>query len=1005
MRSQTFGRLFHRFALAGAVLLIPGLAASQEPAVVQGTVTDAATGAAIADARVSIVGTALQSVTDARGFYRITGVRPGAITVQVRRIGYKATELQATVSPGQTFTGDFQLTASVVVLEEVVITGTAGEQTRRAQAAVVADIGVADIAAVAPVTTVAQVLQSRVPGVSVLAASGTSGASTQIRVRGASSISLSNEPLVYVDGIRVASGAFAAWFTGGQLYDRLNDFNPDDIESIELVKGPAAATLYGADASTGVIQIITKRGRVGAGRFSQNVSFEYQAIDRTFDPPDNYGRCSSANVASSNNLLCFGQPVNTLVRDNPLMRQNAFRVGKTIGVNWSGRGGGQNFGYFTSLNMESEDGILPNNAFERQGGRVNVNWIPVTNLTLDAGFGVSRTRVDLPDNDNNIFGWLGNSLLGSPLTRTVDGTGQDGWFGTQRDVAAMKAIENNLQTHRTIGTITGNWTPRPWFTNRFTAGLDWSREEERRFLPKNTRGSYNVNVGSISESRRGVERYTLDYLGNMRHQLRDNLTSNLSFGTQLIETRSELVFATGEGLTVNSNNLVSAASTRSGGQTWSLQRQIGFVGQWQLTLNDRLTGQVGMRIDNASSFGREAEWFFLPKVGVSWVLSEEPFWPLGFVNTFRLRGAWGQTGRVPPPGASLTTLAPAPYLDGAIVSPGAVPANPGNPGLKAERGEEFEGGFDAGFWNDRFGLELTYFHKISKDLILSRPLPPSLGFTQNPFENIGRVLNRGVEVAITAVPIQGRNLSWDVRLGANTLHNEVTDMGDVPAFGTLNRVEKGMQVGAWVTNRIREINEQTGEVLVDSLRTFYANVLPTFEANFSTNITVFRNFRIYGSLDTKAGHAVRNFTAFFRETQLVRSNLRLDTTLLPLRERLRRWGNPTPGRLAFVTVPGCTNAVLCGRTVNEVQGEYIENADFLRLRELSVTYTLPRTVAQALRAQTASVTVMGQNLKVWTGYNGFDPEVASAAGAAFNRDDFFTLPPGRRFGMRVNLTF
>ncbi len=995
-----------------AALMVPGLAAAQGPATVQGTVTDAATGAPVPEVRVSITGTPLQAVTDVHGSYRITGVRPGPVTVQVRRIGYRTVELRVVLIPGQVYTGDAQLNTSVVALDEVVVTGTAGEQKRRAQAATVSDINVADIVPVAPVATVANVLQSRLPGVSVLGAAGSAGTSSQIRVRGVSSISLSNEPLLYIDGIRVMSGASASFFTGGQAYDRLNEIDPADIESIEMVKGPAAATLYGADASTGVIQIITKRGRVGAGRFTQNLTMDYNTVRRTFEPPNNYGLCTGTLVAgTSRNPLCRGQVVGTMVSDNPLLRESAFRTGKLLQGGWNGRGGGQNYGYYSSVNYETQDGVFPNNEFQRSSGRVNFNWFPVPNLTLDAGFGLTRTRTDLPQNDNNIYGWLGNALLGSPLTRSdslVNGIpiGQNGWFGTQRDVAAMKAIENSRQTHRTVTTVTANWTPMPWFTHRFTAGADWLRDEDHSFFPKNSRGSYANNVGTVGELRTGIERYTLDYLGNIRNDLAAGLVSNLSFGTQLIQTRNENVSATGEGLVVNSNKVVSAASTRSGSQFWSLQRTIGFIGQWQLGLNDRLYAQFGGRYDNASSFGSKSKWVFLPKVGGSWVVSEEPFWPIRFVNSLRVRAAWGQTGRIPDPGSSLQTLQSAPYVDGSVVSPGAVPRNPGNDSLRFERGAEVEAGFDAGLFNDRVGLELTYFRKVSKDLILRQPLPPSLGYTDNPFVNIGEVLNRGLELSATLVPVNTRSLSWDVRVGANTLHNEVTDMGGIPPFGTDNRVEKGMQVGAWVSNKILSINEATGEVLVDSVATFAGNVLPTFEGNVSTNLTLFRNLRIYGSFDTKRGHKVHNLTDFFRETQLVRSDNRLDTLKLSRHERLRRYGNPTPGQLAFVTRPGCTDATACGKTVNDVREAYLQDGDFVRFREFSVTYTLPQGMARAFHAQAASFTLGGQNLHLWTNYEGFDPEVVSVAETGLNnRRDFFTEPPARRWTARLNLTF
>ena len=990
--------------LALATFLAPQRSLAAQGASVEGTITDAATRAPIADAQVTVEGTRLQGVSNARGTYRITGIPAGTITLQVRRIGYKTLSTALTLADGQTFTGDYQLTATVVLLEEVVVTGTAGKQQRRAQGALVEDLSISDLSNKMPLNSTTDALQSRVPGVSVTSASGSSGTSNQIRIRGAASISLSNEPLLYIDGVRVVSGGAPQWFTGGQAYERLNDLEPEDIESMEIVKGPAAATLYGADATAGVIQVITKRGRPGSGRFTQSVTLDYNSLDRNFEPRTNYGRCSAANVANANNALCFGQPVNTLVSDNPLLRENAFRTGSNIGINWSGRGGGSNYGYYTSLNKEVEDGVLPNNGFDRNAGRVNFNWIPTAKLTLDAGVGVTVSMADLPDNDNNIFGWLGNAQLGSPVTRTVNGAGQNGWFGTQRDVAAMKLIENERQTHRTIGTLTANWTPSPKFTHRFTAGMDWLREEDRRFLPKNSRGSYAINTGQIQEARRGIERYTLDYLGNWQSNLSPKVESNVSFGFQLVDTRDELVFATGEGLTVNSNNMVTGASLRSGGQEWFLNRAVGLIGQWQVGLNNRLFGQVGLRYDKASSFGRNAEWVALPKLSVSWVPSEEPFWTFGFFNTLRLRAAWGTTGRVPQAGASLTTLQSAPYVDGSAIGAGAIPLNPGNPNLRFERGEEIEAGFDATFLGDRMGLDLTYFDKKSRDLLLQQPLPPSQGFTQNPWVNIGELVNSGVEISIRGAPINKPSVSWDLRVGMNTLHNEVTDMGSgpdsIPPFGVLNRVEEGWQLGAWRTRKIVNIDTVSGVVTVTENNVFAGNVLPTFEANFTTNLTIKRNLRFYALVDTKQGHKVRNFTDFFRETQLVRSDNRLDTLKLSRYERLRRYGNPTAGQPAFVTET--SGAPM---TVNDVQDAYIQDASFFRLREVSLSYTLPERWARVLRATTATFTVAGQNLAIWTKYEGFDPEVVSNAVALYNRDDFFTQPPVRRAVIRMNLTF
>jgi len=792
----------------------------------------------------------------------------------------------------------------------------------------------------------------------------------------------------------------------GQRSDRLNDIDPGDIESIEVVKGPAAATLYGADASAGVISIITKKGKVNSGRFTQQVSFEYNSIDPNFTPPDNFAFCTTALIApTSTNPLCRGKTTADLVSDNPNVREGSFQNGSMIGVGWVGRGGGQNYGYYASINYDTEDGTLPNNGFDRQTARVNFNWVPSEKLTLDVGFNVLRSIADIPDNDNNVYGYLGGGLLGTPLTRRDDGVeSNNGWFGFARDVAAISAIENQITTHRTIAQATANWNPVRWLTNRFTVGADLFRDEETRFFPKNSRGSYQgtANTGSITELRRGGERLTLDYLGNIRNELmQGKLVSNFSFGAQLLDSRTEWVQGSGLGLTVNSTNMVSAASSTSGAQSWVRQRQVGILGQWQLGWQDQLFVTLGARYDANSSFGENADWFFLPKVGASWVVSETGFWQnnLSFINTMRLRGAWGQTGRSPTPGASLTTLTSAAYIVGTTTAAGAVPNNPGNQDLNAERGEELELGFDMGLLNDRVGLEFTYFDKTTKDLLLARPLPPSLGFSTNPFVNIGEVVNQGIEVAFTAVPVQNPNFSWDFRIGANTLNNEVTDLGAVSPFGTRNRVTEGRQIGAWYGLKIRSIDTLTNIVRVSDTLEFYDHVLPTFEGNISTNITFLKNFRLYASMDTKQGHSVENLTDFFRETQLVRSDNRLDPTKLSKYERLRRYGNPTSGQPAFLRENG-TSA-----TVNDVEEAYIQDGSFYRLREVSLTATLPVNWASKLGAQGGAITIGGQNLGLWSDYEGFDPEVVSAVDAAYNRQDFLTVPPSRRFIVRVNLTF
>ncbi|MGH7713130.1 MAG: TonB-dependent receptor domain-containing protein, partial [Gemmatimonadaceae bacterium] len=559
-------------------------------------------------------------------------------------------------------------------------------------------------------------------------------------------------------------------------------------------------------------------------------------------PPSNYGLCTAALVASNSpNPLCRGKAVGTLVSDNPLERESAFQKGSETNFAWTGRGGGQAYGYFLSAANQRQIGNLPNNEFQRQNVRSNFNFLPDSRLTIDANVGLSRTVTNLPDNDNNIYGFLGGGLLGSPLTRRDDGVpSQNGWFGFNRAVPEITAITNRIGDYRTLGNLTANFVPTSWFTNRFTLGVDLFRTELQRFFPKNSGGNYagDLNTGNNTETRIGIDNFTVDYLGNIRRTLGavEQLEANLSFGAQLTTNRRDEAFANGQGFVTNSNNSVNGASTRTGGQQRTFQRSVGFLGQLQLGHLNRRFVQVGLRVDQNSSFGENSDPFYLPKVGGSWVISEESFYaPVQrLVSSLRVRASWGQTGRSPQPGASLQTFqaAPVALISGQVVA-GAVPLNPGNDTLKPELGEEFEVGFDATFLDERMNLEVTYFDKTSKDVLLQRPLPPSLGFQANPFVNIGEINNSGLEVALNGQLVRQANLQWDFRAAMNTLHNELVDLGGVAPFQTLNRFMEGQQLGVWVTKTIRSIDEATGRVTVADTLEPYGNILPAFEGSLS----------------------------------------------------------------------------------------------------------------------------------------------------------------------------
>jgi len=1000
-------------ALAGVVSLTSAAAAQQAgTGSVGGVVIDRDSKVPIEGARIVITGTTLETQSNNRGEYRVTGIRPGLVQVGVLRIGYRAGSDTVRVAANEVATHNFELAKTVTTLQELVVTGTVGNQERRAQPAQVASISASDIKENAVVNSVNDMLQSRVPGIAVNSASGTAGTNRNIRIRGASSISLSNNPIIFIDGVRFNEGTVNLGLNG-QLTDRLNDLNPDDIENIEVVKGPAAATLYGADASAGVIQIITKKGRAGSNSFQQTVRAEYGQADLNWTPPSNYGACTAALVApTSTNPLCRGQAVGTLVSDQPLVREGGIRNGADQLLGWTGRGGGANYGYFVSLGADRNIGTLPSNDFRRYSTRANFNWIPNAKVTLEAGISSIYSKAILPDNDNNIYGYLGGALLGSPLTRS-DGAAasQNGWFGFNRGVGAIAAIQNELDTRRNILNATATYLPTAWLKSRLTMGGDVLNDEGTRFFPKNGGQQYagDLNTGNNTQTRIGIQRYTVDWINDATRTMgsESQFQVNASLGFQMIATRTDNTGATGQGFVTNSANVITNASTTSANQQRNEVRQYGYLSQLQLGYRDRIFLQLGARLDDFSAFGQATDPILLPKAGISWVLSEEGWFPqTNLLSSFRFRAAYGTTGRAPGAGAALATLQAAPFASqvgaSVITDAGAVPFNPGNSDLKPERGVEYELGFDAAFLSDRARIEFTYFNKTSLDLILQPQLPPSLGFQQNPFRNIGEVLNSGMEVGITADMLRKNNFQWETRVNFNTLNNELVDLGEVAAFGTLNRFTEGYQLGSFVSKRIRNINTATKVVTVADTFEVVGNALPTFEMAWSNTFTLFRNFRISTLIDTKQDFYLYNLTDYFRETQLVRSNRRLDPTVLPEIERLRRYGNPTAGQPAFVQENGT------GTTVDQARDAFLQPGDFVRFRELGVTWNVPqRLLSNIFGTRTASLGFAMQNLALWSDYEGADPEVVTDPTAAFGvgRTDFLTLPNPRRAILRLNISF
>lgn len=998
-----------------------GTATAAQPAIITGRITTEG-GTPLAGAVATVLSVQRSALSDATGAYRIVVPESQVVerpdTLVVSTLGYGEERVPFTLRPGE-IRLDVPLAVDAIELGEIVVTGTAGNRQRGAQPAVISRIDATDVIDHAPVADVTEVLEGRVPGIAVTDGSGTTGAASRINIRGAASISLSNEPLVFIDGVRVDSRQRELVDVGGQTLSALSDLNPADIERIEVVKGPAAATLYGADASAGVIQIITKRGRAGVHELTQTVSFEYGAVRPNFTPYTNYAQCPEAFTdPAADHPLCAGLAAGAIVSDNPLVRERAFQDGHATSLRYSARGGGDGYGYYASFAADDEDGTTRNNTLERRTGRINFNWVASPELTFDATIGLGRNEIRLPPGDQSSYGYMIGAGLGSPLTvrHGEDGELAGGWLMGSTSVESISSIVSDVSTLRATPSAKVEYTPTSWLTNRLTLGGDVTKSTALQFYPKNDESWYSGDQanGWVQSVRSTTTIYTVDYLGNVQATFGDDdrFSSDLSFGVQYIDRLTRALAATGIGLTTNTSNLISSAATNAANEAYSAEKSLGLFLQEQVGYRDRLFVQLGARVDRNSAFGTDAGAFFLPKVGFSYILSEEPFWEpaSGLVSTLRLRGAYGTTGRSPTPGAALETYQSVPYVtDAGTLEPGLIPLNPGNDELRPERGTELELGFDAGLLDDRAGLELTFFEKRTTDLLIQVPQPPSSGFTQGgasrPYDNIGEVLNRGFEFAVRATPLSRSGIHWELGVHGSTLHNELVSLGDLDPFVNSYRVfAPGRELGSWYVNRIREVDVENGLVIVSDTAEYLDGQMPDFESSLTSTLTLFDRLRLFARFEGKLGYRIYNLGHEYRDRFFQNS---ADVVLPPEEggyseeERLRRFG-PYVGENSGQPIP-----------FTEVKEDYIQPGDHLRFAELSATVLVPDRLVDALGVRNASVTFGGRNLGLWSEFSGYDPEVLGtgpgSAGSQFY-DQFyiaevFTTPPARRWIARVQFQF
>jgi TonB-dependent starch-binding outer membrane protein SusC len=1008
------------------------LLAQRGTGTITGQVTDRQTMRPLVGAQVRVTGTDRGALTGDGGAYRITGVEAGTVTVAAQRIGYAAVSRAVTVTPDGTTTADFGLTVSVTTLDQVIVTATGQAERKRESGVTTGTIDGAQIVKAA-VSTFADVLSSRTPGVVVQQAAGESGAGARIRIRGSNSISLSNDPLIIVDGVRVDNSANStAIGTGGQQPSRYNDINPENIASIEIIKGPAASSLYGTAASNGVIQITTKKGRVG--RTKWDTYAEYGKLRDVNDYPVNYrsfGKTAAGALVTNCSLIarvstaatrCVG--VDSTITNFPLEAANMIDDGNRRIAGLSASGGSDVATYFLSGEYQKEQNVISVNGMQRLNLRTNVRGQLTRNLDATVSIGYTNSDLRRPQNDNNALGVVPGSLLGKAADCGPGGlaarhpalcgadTVSRGYFNANIDPKAFWNINTRQGVQRLIGGLTSNWTPLSWLSFNGTFGADIDHRSDIETLPPAVL-AYSVNTldGSRGVYRAQVYNYTSSLNGQAVWAPTSDLKLTTTLGTQYTDVYLARTDAFGAKLLAGTGSLAGTNARFSISEQTSDVRTLGFLGRAQLAWRDKLFLIAGGRTDRNSAFGTNYPRIYYPSLSSSWVLSEEEFFPkVDAISSLRLRAAWGSAGQNPGYLAAERTYSPVAVVAAGQDFPGFTVGGAGNPNLKPEKSTEVEGGFDLGLLDDRVYFEYTHYNKITKDALVNVNLAPSLGSSPSRFQNLGQVRNYGDEALARITAVDRRNVKLDLTASASWNTNHLDDLGvdalgnPIPPvfFSSSTQVFKtGYPLGAYFVKPIVSFADSNGdgligcpagpgtatcEVTLGDSAGFRGTPFPKMELSFAPQLALGSQIRLSATFDHRRGHKLFNNTAYFREVSI--------------------------GNGAAVQTPSSANletqaALTAGRFSgsNFTYDGFIEDASFTKLREVALILSLPRSMAARVGAASADLTLAGRNLKTWTKYSGVDPELNSQAQAQYSTSDFLTLPQIRYFTARVALSF
>jgi TonB-linked SusC/RagA family outer membrane protein len=965
---------------------------------ISGKITDES-GESVPGVNVIVKGTTNGTTSDIDGNYRLSVPEEGGALV-FSFIGLATKEMTI----GARSVVDVKMDSDTKQLSEVVVVGY-GTSLKKEMTGAVSTVSAESLERL-PTLSPDQALQGLASGVFVTGASGAPGGGISVRVRGQTSISASNQPLYVIDGVIIQSGNLVRDAVGGQTQNVLNTLNPQDIESMQVLKDAASTAIYGARAANGVVLITTKRGKAGKAQFDlkawTGVATPTRLVEKLTGPEqimiENEAYLNDNPGAAPRPNSFYGWDGTTDTDWVDLLFDNA-RISE---YQLSASGGSEKFKYYLSGNYRDEDGVLLGSGFKRLTTRANLDYNATDKLSIGTSINFTNSFQDVTQNDNNIYGAYSAALLTPNYRASRDPeTGEyvDALIGFNTN--ALRAAEQSKQeytTTRFIGNVNASYNILPGLDFRTDVSYDWIYLREDIYIPSTTsQGRGGNGIGNYNTSDNGT--YIIE------PTLRYNNSFGLSkfsgvLGTTFQETTYFTGSVAGQGYARPSLEYITSAATITGGDSFTDQYSFqSLFGRVNYSFDEKYLASVSVRRDGSSRFGPDKRYGLFWAVSGGWNFSEEEFFDVPFIEFGKIRASYGVTGndRI----GNFTYIGAwtggANYLD----QPASAPSQIENPELQWEESTSVDFGLELALFKSRLNMNGGVFRQTTNNLLFNDQVPWTTGFDAVQ-RNIGTVLNEGIELDFNGILVDAGDFKWNISFNIAFLRNEVTELAnDEPILqGFSSAIIEGEPLNTFYGLKWLGVDPATGNSIFQDTdgnglinaddNVVFGDYAPDYLGGISTGLS-FKGITLDVFLQFVQGVDVYNNTRQFSEN--VSANWGLSDAVL------RRWQQP--GDVTDIPRASQTSS----RDFTTDNSRYLSDGSYMRLKNITLAYNFPASILSKIGVRSLRVYGMAQNLITWTAYNGGDPEI-STFGAGTNTSagtDFLTQPQNKMYSVGINI--